>query len=743
MRATQIKPSRQLMRAPSPTRLHTHLLLALAALSSGARADDAAPQVEAQGALDAGVIVQAVVISGSKVAQIAPVQASLKATQPQSVITASFIEHAIDPTADFISVARIAPSVGGGVAANGTGLSESKVSLRGFQDGEYNITYDGIPFSDTNDPTHHSTSYFPARIIGGMVVERGPGNASNLGQATFGGSLNLFSKELSSSARFSPYLTLGAWNTRMEGAEVDSGKLAALGGGAFMLNYSHLGSDGYLSHNGVNEDNFQFKFEKTSGDTVWSAFSTWNKIRAYGPDKGGVTLNQAAQFGKNFSLNADPRSQDYFGYNYADKKTDFEYLRLQTKLAQEWAFDGTAYTYAYTNITTSSSDPTGATPNGTKAGPAGNTDVPGYVKTNDYRVSGAILKATGQFERGQLRVGLWTEHAFTTRSTLDYDWTLGGVPNPAEKTAPKNVKYEQNSAWLQNEPFMEFEWTAAPGLSITPGLKYVHFNRSIDALVNQDTRTPSKSDQTYTATLPFLSANQRINGEWSAYAQLARGFLAPPLSVQYVNTPDASHPAPQTSTNYQLGMVHASKQLSFDADLYYIDFNNKIASTGSGTDLVYFNLGGAVYKGVEAQATYALGQGFSVHANGSLNSAKTKDGDLWVAKVPRATAALGLMYKANGWNGALITKMVGATYMEKNENPAYHLGSYASTDLSLGYSFGAGALGFKRARAQLSLHNLLDRQDAVSAAANSKGAAYDQYVFQPQRSASVSLSADF
>ena len=100
------------------------------------------------------------------------------------------------PLADFNAVARIAPSVGVGLSANGPGLGESKVALRGFQHGEYNVTYDGIPFGDTNNPTHHSTSYFPARIIGGMVIERGPGNASNLGQATFGGSINLFSKEL-------------------------------------------------------------------------------------------------------------------------------------------------------------------------------------------------------------------------------------------------------------------------------------------------------------------------------------------------------------------------------------------------------------------------------------------------------------------------------------------------------------------------------------------------------------------
>ncbi|MDE2427461.1 MAG: TonB-dependent receptor plug domain-containing protein, partial [Burkholderiales bacterium] len=150
---------------------------------------------ESTSALDAEAIKSRVVITGSAVGNRAPVQTSLKATQPQSIITATFIEQSVTPLGDYNAVAKIAPSVGSGESANGPGLAETKVTLRGFQDGEYNMTYDGIPFGDTNDPSHHSTSYFPARIIGGMVIERGPGNASNLGQATFGGSINLYSKE--------------------------------------------------------------------------------------------------------------------------------------------------------------------------------------------------------------------------------------------------------------------------------------------------------------------------------------------------------------------------------------------------------------------------------------------------------------------------------------------------------------------------------------------------------------------
>ena len=347
---------------------------------------------DSDSALDAKAITSKVVITGNVVATRAPVQASLKATQPQSIITATYIEQAVTPLADLNAVARIAPSVGSGVSANGPGLAETKVTLRGFQDGEYNMTYDGIPFGDTNNPTHHSTSYFPARIIGGIVVERGPGNASNLGQATFGGSLNLFSKELSADANFTPYFTVGSWNTKMYGVQIDSGILDKYEGLNWMFNGSRLTTDGYLTQSAVREENYQIKVQKPVGkETTVTFFSTFNKIFSNVPDKGGVTLSQVALYGKNYALNPDPNSQNYLGYNFNNKRTDFEYLNIQTKFGSV-NVDNTLYTYAYRNDTYSGQDASGATANGTKAGPTGNKNVPGYNKLNSYRVKGDILK---------------------------------------------------------------------------------------------------------------------------------------------------------------------------------------------------------------------------------------------------------------------------------------------------------------------------------------------------------------
>ena len=724
--------------------MSAQVLAALALMSGSAFAQTANDDLGVSNtALDAEAIKSRVVVTGSNVVNRAPVQASLQATQPQSIITATFIEQATTPLADFNNLARIAPSVGGGLSSNGAGLGESKVTLRGFQDGEYNITYDGIPFGDTNNPTHHSTSYFPARIIGGMVIDRGPGNASNLGQATFGGSINLFSKELSDEFRFTPYGTYGSWNTKIRGAEIDSGRIESMAGARMMFNASRLTSDGYQTYSGDKEDNYQFKFQlPVSANTTLTLFSTYNTIHSFVPDKAGVTLSQVAQFGKNYSLNNDPTSQNYYGYNYNDKRTDFEYIRLQSKLGDGWSLDNTLYTYAYNNNTFSGQDASGATANGTKAAPAGNKDVPGYNKLNSYRVNGDIFKFTKQTSAGLLRAGVWLVDSNTDRDTFDLDWTLN-VPNPKEATAPKDVSYNQRSSWKQYQPFVEFEWAAAPSLTVTPGLKYVSFKRELDAVVNQGTRIPTKADDTYTTTLPFLTANYQIDRETSAYAQIARGFLVPDLSMFYVNNPGLSSPKPQTSTNYQLGAVRQSGNLALDGDIYYIDFNNKIASTGTGNDLVYYNQGGVVYKGIEGSVTYYVGGGFSLHANGSLNKAEAKDTGLQIGKAPKSTAALGVLYKDHGLYGSLIAKSTGSQYAKDGEPAAYKIGAYTVTNFTAGYRWKVSGSVVKAVKVQVGVDNVFNKQDVTSIAPNSKGVAFDQYTFVPERSWTFSMNADF
>ena len=88
----------------------------------------------------------AVQVTGTTTASaVAPTQGSTIATQPQSIIGDLYLRENVAATGDYTDAISISPSVYT-IAPNGPGLMEaSEVSMRGFQDGQYNVTFDGIP----------------------------------------------------------------------------------------------------------------------------------------------------------------------------------------------------------------------------------------------------------------------------------------------------------------------------------------------------------------------------------------------------------------------------------------------------------------------------------------------------------------------------------------------------------------------------------------------------------------------
>ena len=743
---------------PSRTKLATFVALAL--LSMAARAGepdkpgpDLGPMQTVIVSATSGAYRPKEAAAGSASA-VAPTQSSLEATQPQSVITREFIELSVAPTAEYSRIVNIAPSLSGD-SANGPGLSETKTTMRGFTDDQYNVTFDGIPWGDTNNPAHHSTSFFPGSVIGGAVVERGPGNASNFGYATFGGSINLFSKQAGKESSASLFTSLGTWNTGLFGGSYESGRLADYGNATVQLNYQHLKSDGYLTLNKIKSDNLLVKVQRNIGaSTVVTVLATANKINYVQPDNNkGPTLAQVAQFGKNFSLNNDPASFNYAGYNHTNKDTDFSYIRLETGWGNGWSTDNNLYTYAYNNQTISSSDPTGATPAGTKLGPAGNKDIPGIDKQNKYRAYGDIFKASKTWNAGTARVGMWYEKSDTDRHQYDLDLTLGNLRDPREtKPAPvqnPSVLFDQQSTIKNFQPFAEFEWHAASGTTVTPGIKLVRMTRAVDAPVNQTTRIPQHTSVDYSTSLPFLTLNQRLGKELAVYAQYAKGFQIPDLKSFYIADPSRNSTDPQKSVNYQLGIVGKSDRLTWDADLYKIDFTNKYVSNGlGGTAAAYVNIGGVVYKGVEGQATWAIGNGFALYANGSSNKAEASDTGKTIANAPDMTAAVGVLYNGGPWSASLIGKRTGSVRQadfdaaKPSAYDLYQTAAYTNTDLSVAYRFVNVGMGIKTLKLQFNVFNLFDKQE-ITAISPGKTAQFDQYTYQAPRSVQFSAKADF
>jgi iron complex outermembrane receptor protein len=685
---------------------------------------------------------------GGGVSAVAPARTSLQATQPQSVVERTFFEDAKSPAADYTNLATVSPAVSGGISANGIGLGEAKNSLRGFQDGEFNMTFDDIPFGDTNGPTHHSTSYFPASIIDHITVERGPGNASTLGQATFGGSVNLYSPTPASEFSFSPFISMGSWNTKLVGSRFDTGAIAATGGSRLTISDQDLTSDGYLTYSKLEGKNLTVKLEQPIGsNTMLTIFSSTNNNYYYQSDKtSGLTTAQAALYGKNFGLSNDPTKALYWKYARVDKSTAFDYVRLQSDLGSGWALENTAYYIWYGNHTLSADKSTpldGLASVKNAAGASIANQMPGYIKINQYSIYGDVVKITKKIDESLFRIGLWSERADTFRSRYDYN-LLDMSYNYKESSAPKNVYYDQGSNWNNYQPFAELEWAATDKLKITPGVKLMKWKQAIDALVlDGKARIPASIDNNYDATLPFLTANYRIDKNSSLYAQYAKGMLVPDISYYYSLAPQKTNIDPQTSSNYQIGYVQKSNEVMFDVDLYYIDFNNKLTKdTSNPSETYYYNAGGVVYKGIEGQVAYSLGSGYSIYANGSINSAKAKGTGLTVANAPQSTAAFALSYNENAWTSSLAYKYVGKQFADAGE--LLVINPYTTLDYNLNYTVNNPGFGARKMKLGIGIYNLLNRQEVIAATmTNSAPSSSDTFFWQPARSFMGTLRLEF
>jgi len=685
---------------------------------------------------------------------LAPGKSPLSATEPTTVLDSHYIENAVMGDADFNQIANLAPGVSGGFNSNGPGVGESKLNLRGFSDGEFNMTYDGIPFGDTNDFTHHSTAYFPASTIDRVVVERGPGNADNLGYATFGGSVNLFSPDPSAKASGKLGFLYGSNNTLLFKARANSGALPWLGGARYLVNYQHKSSDGYQTFSPVKGDNVLFKMFVPLGEsTLVTLLSTFNWNTYYQSDatKGQLTESQALRYGKDFALGDNPLLANYYAYNRTEKHTGFSYIRVQSALAEGFSLDNSVYYYFYHNSTLSSSskDPLAGLSSVVLANGKKVQGIPGYDKLNGYWLVGNILRLNKDWSFGRATAGLWVETGATQRGRVDYD-LLTGAPNFDQKAVPgiisgiNNVQFDQHSGTRNLQPFAQFAWRPTESLTVTPGVKYIRFTRSMSALINQKSRLPAFYSQSYHSTLPFLTVNYRLDKENSAYLQFAKGFLAPPLDVLQTANGEKNRLNPETTTNYQVGFNHQSEHWVWDADVYYIDFNNRYAIDPNSplSDPYYYNQGGVIYKGVEGEVTYALGNGLALYANGSINSAKSKETNKTISAAPLYTAAAAVLYDAKPYHFALVYKRTGRQYVR--DDAQYPLPALNNVDLKLGYDIVPPTPMIKNLRLGFDIYNLTDERGVYKAKVKGpQPSPSDTFNFQAPRSFYGSVTASF
>ncbi len=683
-------------------------------------------------------------------------QQSLNAIEPGSIISQKIIQDVTLPSGDYNETAKYTPNF---TSNNPNGmLGNSKSSWRGFQDGQFNITFDGIPFGDANDPTHHSAAYFPAAFLGKVVIDRGPGAPSQPGYATFGGTMSLLSYDLLDKFYANVATSFGSFNTLTTSTTVQSGYNKEYGTRA-LFQYSHAQTDGQLDLGHYVTNQFLGKVEKEMGDvtaTFFASFGRENYLNA-----SSISWAQWHTYGKNYgAVNLNPNSQLFAGYDNSQKQTDMEYIDLKGDF-YGFHVDNKVYTYSYwypndQNNPASTTNDIGGTVlsvkipqfNGTTVKVpivgVGANDVTGYIKYNDYRAWGDLLAisrdVSAGWAAGQLRFGAWVEHVDNGRFQEYYDYTKNETYSQLGNGLQESYKVLLESHMNNVQPYIEYEWKPLAGLSITPGYKFEAFTRIHDAAVNNTSLQPLYYSHEYTSNLPFLSTRYKVNDQWTVFAQASEGFLVPTVSAFYVFNPNTVTIAPQETTNYQVGAVYKSGDVTADFAAYQVRSTNfPIITNLSNGSQTYVNGGTAQYRGLEAEGAYAFGRqiglnGLAFSGAAGLSNAKYTEGqftELAVGDAPRYTLASGLIFDDSRWFGSLLQKVTGDSYGQNGQkngssttNPTLNkIPAYTTTDFVAGYRFKLPENVFfaKTVELKLGVTNIFDHRNVTEISGDPTG----------------------
>ena len=684
----------------------------------------------------------------------APSQGSLSQIQPTSVIDQRFIQENVPSTSNYDDIIRLTPSAMD-IDPNGPGLQQDfGQSIRGLQYTQFSVLFDGVqvPGSPGN-LSPQPAAYFVDHDLAKIVVNRGPGQASTIGSATFGGDVELSSRDLAGRPAFNPYATFGSFGTKLYGLQAETGDLGGIfGDGRLLIDIQRNESRGASSGTSDERRNLFAKYVQPLGART-SLVAVANLDNAVTDTPYGTSLAEIKRFGRNYSLNNDPRSQGYGPYNKDAYTTDFEYIKLTHDFGGGLVVSDQPYTTAFYHRQLQTTDTSLTTPNltttATKRYYLNNVettlddDVPGNAAQNDYRAWGNILRLSQNTPFGQLRAGAWFESEDNTLYKSSIVFTRNAVTYTTKPNASA-FQYHYFDRLTTAQPYTEFAATLLPNLTITAGVKYSSVTRHLSGPLVRTVKGPADDHATYNKALPSIDVNYRIDRGASVYAQAAKGYLTPPLNVFYA--PIVNTVQPSSTDNYQVGTVYKHNWLSADADLYFIRYQNYIASTKIGTNTLYTNQGSADFKGIELEATAQIGLGFALYANGSLNDSNYENGAT-VAQAPRRTGVAGLLFdrgtvvaKGDRIDFSFLTKDVGPQYgVDTNFVNKYPIKSYDTTDLALRYAL--PVLHGRRLDLGMQVTNLFNNLSLIGYAGAAGGNAAPLYWVNPGRGLFFSIAA--
>jgi iron complex outermembrane recepter protein len=474
-------------------------------------------------------------------------------------------------------------------AGNAQGYSYFR--LRGIDQTRINMTLDGVPLNEPEDQGAYFSNYPDIlNSVSKIQIQRGVGTSKN-GVASYGGSVQLFSPNLSDSTKTTFGLGYGSFNSLRAFAEYNSGVKNRK---ALYVRASQIYSDGY-KYNSSNNSQSVFI---SSG--LFYDKSNWKINLLVGHQQ-----NQLAWLGVSDSLISTDRRTN------ANKNERDQFTQCLSQLQNNWRPNNSSSVQSSIYYT--------------------------FLQGSyDFNLNGFLgLPVTDELYNYAFKsnlIGFFSNYTFSKKS---FNWTTGIHGNAYDRQHVgsenivgqlyKNTGYK-NEVSVFTKAAYTFKW-----FTFFADIQYRHSTFDYKGTVAFD-----KMQWHFINPKAGLSVELKPNE--IVYYSIGSTGREPTRNDMFGGNDDLlpdslgnailSIKTPEYVLNHELGFRHQSLKLNSNLNLYYMDFKNEIVLDGKlgPNGLALTNKVEQSFRtGVELSVTYKISKSFSLNNNSSFNYSRIKE----------------------------------------------------------------------------------------------------------------------
>lgn len=647
----------------------------------------------------------------------------------------------------------------------GAGVGYTGIRIRGTDATRINVTTNGVPM---NDADSHSLFWVNipdlASSLEDIQVQRGVGTSTNGGGA-FGGSINMKTESVASSAYGEVSGSYGSFNTHKEVVKIGTGLLN--GHWAFDGRISNIQSDGYVDRASSDLKSYFLQAAYYNTNTVVKFITFGGKEKTYHAWS-GITRQQEMKHGRTYNSNGEIENEkgDIVGF-YDDQNDNYRQINYQLLLTQQLSellslnltlhyTDGAGYYQEYKN----------------------DRSLVEYAlkpyKQNDVLVETSNLIRQKKMDNG-FGGGVFSLNYNQQRIKASFGGAInkyGGdhfgnvlwVKNYTGNLLPDHEYYRNSSEKIDANFYLRGDYEVLKNkLNFYGDLQYRFINYKINGVndkwdwINEQMQKLDMHTN-YNFFNPKLGLFYQINRYNSTYASFSIGQKEPTRN-NYTDAKFGVTPTSEKLFDYEAGYMFTNSIFQAGVNVYYMKYKDQLILTGETNDIgepLAANVPDSYRAGVEFLLGAKITSWLSWNANLTLSRNRIKNyteviydkdtyektenylGSTPISFSPDLTLNNLFSFDYKGWTAALQSIYTGKQYVDNTGRGTNVLDAYFVNNLRAGYTFPLPAL--KSISVNVQVNNLFNEQYEGNGSVYSfmqKGKRYDELYYFPQAGTNV------